>query len=209
MQSNVVQLKPRASRKRAPSPPRRVPNAELRSREYLTADELERLLKTASKRERCGQRDSTLMLLAYRHGFRVAELASLRWDQVDLKGGLLHVRRVKAGTPSVHPLQGEELRALRQVGRDWPENGGFVFVSERGGPISPAGIRKMVARTGEEAGLSFPVHPHMLRHGCGFALANRGHDTRAIQHWLGHKNIQHTTRYTELGPARFKNFWRE
>ena len=67
----------------------------------------------------------------------------------------------------------------------------------------------MVARTGEEAGLSFPVHPHMLRHGCGFALANRGHDTRAIQHWLGHKNIQHTTRYTELSPARFKNFWRE
>lgn len=126
---------------------------------------------------------------------------------MDLKVGHLHVRRAKNGTPSVHPLQGDELRALRQLLRDWPEHGGHVFVSERGGPMSTAGVRKMIARTGEEAGLT-AVHPHQLRHACGFALANAGQDTRALQHWIGHKNIQHTVRYTELTPARFRGFWR-
>jgi integrase len=146
-------------------------------------------------------------LLAYRHGLRVSELVALRWDQVDLKSGHLHVRRVKNGTPSTHPMQGDELRALRQLAREWPDHGGFVFVSERGGPMSADGVRKMVTRTGGEAGLGFPVHPHMLRHGCGFKLANDGHDTRAFQLWLGHRNIQHTVLYTELSPARFKGFW--
>jgi type 1 fimbriae regulatory protein FimB/type 1 fimbriae regulatory protein FimE len=150
-----------------------------------------------------------MILLTYRHGLRVSELAALKWDQMDLKAGLLHVRRLKSGTPSTHPIQGDELRALRQLKRDWPDVGGFVFASERGGPVSASGVRKMIARTGAEAGFAFPVHPHQLRHACGFALANAGHDTRALQHWLGHKNIQHTVRYTELSPARFKSFWRE
>lgn len=88
----------------------------------------------------------------------------------------------------------------------WPDHGGFVFISARHGPMSPEGVRKMIARTGEEAALPFPVHPHMLRHGCGFALANAGHDTRALQLWLGHRNIQHTVRYTELSSTRFKTF---
>jgi len=167
------------------------------------------LLKAAGKRGRYGQRDATMILLAYRHGLRVSEVVALRWDQVDLKAGLLYVRRLKNGTPSTHPLQGDELRALRQLRRDWPDGGGFIFVSERGGPVSASGVRKMIARTGEEAGFAFPVHPHQLRHACGFALANAGHDTRALQHWLGHKNIAHTVRYTELSPARFKTFWRD
>jgi site-specific recombinase XerD len=119
---------------------------------------------------------------------------------VDLKAGHLAVRRVKNGTPSTHPMQGDELRALRQLHREWPENGGFVFVSERGGPVSDDGVRKMITRTGVEAELPFAVHPHMLRHACGFKLANDGHDTRALQLWLGHRNIQHTVRYTELSP---------
>jgi type 1 fimbriae regulatory protein FimB/type 1 fimbriae regulatory protein FimE len=96
------------------------------------------------------------------------------------------------------------MRALRALKRESP----FVFVSERGAPFTRAGFAKMIARTGQKAGFKFGVHPHMLRHACGYALANRGHDTRALQAYLGHRNIQHTVRYTELSPTRFKDFWR-
>jgi type 1 fimbriae regulatory protein FimB/type 1 fimbriae regulatory protein FimE len=189
--------------------PVRLPNAKLRTREYLTPTEVKALMTAAGRRGRYGQRDACLLLLAYRHGLRVSEVVALRWDQIDLKAGHLHVRRAKNGTPSTHPLQGDELRALRQLTREWPDRGGFVFITERRNPMSPDGVRKMIARTGEEAGIPFPIHPHMLRHACGFKLANDGHDTRALQLWLGHKNIQHTVRYTELSATRFKNFWRE
>jgi type 1 fimbriae regulatory protein FimB/type 1 fimbriae regulatory protein FimE len=185
-------------------PPRRRPNATLRAREYLTPDEVERLIK-AAKANRHGQRDATMILIAYRHGLRAAEVVDLRWDQVELgRNAALHVRRVKNGIATTHPLQGDEMRALRALGRESP----FVFVSERGTPFTRAGFAKMVARLGVEAGFKFGVHPHMLRHACGFKLANDGHDTRALQAYLGHKNIQHTVRYTELSPTRFKNFWR-
>jgi integrase len=204
MSAQVVRLRPRRR-----GMPVRLPNSKLRSREYLTPSEVKALITAAGRRGRYGQRDACLLLLAYRHGLRVSEVVNLRWDQVDLKAGHLHVRRAKNGTPSTHPMQGDELRALRQLRRDWPEHGGFVFVSERGGPIGTEGVRKMITRTGEDAELPFPVHPHMLRHACGFKLANDGHDTRALQLWLGHRNIQHTTVYTELSPARFKNFWRD
>ena len=187
-------------------PPRRVPNAELRTREYLTEAEVERLIK-AAKVNRHGQRDATMILLAFRHGLRAAEVVDLRWDQIDLgRNACLHVRRVKNGMPSVHPLQGDEMRALRELKRS--ADSPFVFVSERGAPFTKAGFAKMIARAGREAGFKFGVHPHMLRHACGYALANRGHDTRALQAYLGHKNIQHTVRYTELSPTRFKDFWR-
>jgi type 1 fimbriae regulatory protein FimB/type 1 fimbriae regulatory protein FimE len=185
-------------------PPRRRPNADLRTREYLTEAEVDRLIK-AAKANRHGQRDATMILLAYRHGLRAAEIVDLRWDQVDLgRNACLHVRRVKNGMASVHPLQGDEMRALRELKRS--ADSPFVFVSERGAPFTRAGFAKMVARLGQEA--KFGVHPHMLRHACGYALANRGHDTRALQAYLGHKNIQHTVRYTELSPTRFKDFWR-
>src|SRR5262249_32809657 len=185
-------------------PPKRVPNAELRTREYLTEAEVERLVK-AAKANRHGQRDATMILLAFRHGLRAAEIVDLRWDQVDLgRNAVLHVRRVKNGMPSVHPLQGDAMRALRAL----KLAAAFVVVSERGAPFTTAGFAKMVARAGQEAKFKFGVHPHMLRHACGYALANRGHDTRALQAYLGHKNIQHTVRYTELSPTRFKDFWR-
>src|SRR6516225_5280899 len=164
-------------------PPRRVPNAELRTREYLTEAEVERLVK-AAKVNRNGQRDATMILIAFRHGLRAAEIVDLRWDQVDLgRNACLHVRRVKNGLPSVHPLQGDEMRALRAL----PRESSFVFTSERGAPFTKAGFAKMIARLGQEAKFKFGVHPHMLRHACGFALANRGHDTRALQAYLGHK----------------------
>jgi len=187
-------------------PPRRVPNAELRTREYLTEPEVGRLIK-AAKANRYGQRDATMILLAFRHGLRTAEIVDLRWDQVDLgRNACLHVRRVKNGLPSVHPLQGDEMRSLRELKRS--ADSPFVFTSERGTPFTKAGFAKMIARLGVEAGIKFRVHPHMLRHACGYALANRGRDTRALQAYLGHKNIQHTVRYTELSPTRFKDFWR-
>jgi type 1 fimbriae regulatory protein FimB/type 1 fimbriae regulatory protein FimE len=186
--------------------PRRPPNRELRTREHLTESEVERLIN-AAKQNRRGHRDATMVLIAFRHGLRASELVDLRWDQVDFGQAVLHVRRVKQGTPSTHPLSGLELRALRRLERESPSTP-FVFVSERGAPFSPGGFARMLERAAQAAKLKIKVHPHMLRHACGFALANAGHDTRALQAYLGHRNIQHTVRYTELAPARFKDFWR-
>jgi type 1 fimbriae regulatory protein FimB/type 1 fimbriae regulatory protein FimE len=188
--------------------PRRRPNGDLRTREYLTEAEVEKLM-TAARRNRWGHRDATMILVAYRHGLRAAELVDLRWDQVDFKTAILHVRRVKAGTPSTHPVVGDELRALRRLQREQEPKSPYVFTSERGAPFTNAGFARMVERAGIEARFGFKAHPHMLRHACGYALANRGHDTRALQAYLGHKNIQHTVRYTELSPTRFKDFWRK
>jgi site-specific recombinase XerD len=188
--------------------PRRKPNRELRTREHLTADEVERLVDTA-RGNRCCHRDSTMILLAYRHGLRVSELVDLQWDQIGFSGGVLHVRRRKNGTPSTQPLTGSELRALRRLKRE-QEASPFVFVSERGAPFSTDGFAKMLTRAAAAAGLtSLKVHPHMLRHSCGYKLANDGRDTRSLQAWLGHRNIQHTVRYAELAPNRFKNFWED
>jgi len=188
--------------------PKRPPNKDLRRREHLTEAEVERLIK-ATQDNRYGHRDATMILLAYRHGLRAAELVDLRWEQVDFRTAALHVRRVKQGTPSTHPILGDELRALRRLQREQEPKSPFVFTSERGAPFTTAGFARMVERAGKVAKLAFKAHPHMLRHACGYALANRGHDTRALQAYLGHKNIQHTVRYTELSPTRFKNFWRE
>lgn len=189
-------------------PPRRVRNTKRRPREYLTGKEVVLLMNAAREHRRYGHRDATMMLVAYRHGLRPAELCTLRWDQVELDNGLLHVRRVKNGTSSVHPLGGSEIRALRRLHREEPK-ARHVFSTERRAPMTTAGYRKMMARTGEAAEFPFPVHPHMLRHACGYKLANDGQDTRAVQHYLGHKNIQHTVRYTELSPDRFKSFWED
>jgi len=182
--------------------PLRRPNSDLRSREYLTIAEVT-ALADAAKRNRQGQRDATMILIAFRHGLRAMELVGLKWDAVSFDNATLHVRRVKQGNASVHPLSGTELRALRALSP-------FLFVSERGAPLSTAGFARMLERAADGAGLSgLRVHPHMLRHACGFALANAGHDTRAIQAYLGHRNIQHSVRYTERSPERFKEFWQD
>jgi site-specific recombinase XerD len=173
----------------------------------LTEAEVQRLL-TAANGNRWGHRDATMILMGYRHGLRVSELVDLRWDQVDFGTATLHVRRVKQGTPSTHPILGDELRALRRLEREQEPKSAFVFTSEREAPFTTAGFARMVERAGREAKLGFKVHPHMLRHACGYALANKGHDTRALQAYLGHRNIQHTVRYTELASDRFKDFWR-
>jgi type 1 fimbriae regulatory protein FimB/type 1 fimbriae regulatory protein FimE len=187
--------------------PSRRPNADYRTREHLTETEIEKLLKAAGN-SRWGHRDATMILVAYRHGLRVSELVDLRWDQVDFAHAQLHVRRMKQGTPATHPVPGDEMRALRKLQREQDPKSPFMFTTERGSPFSTSGFAKLVERAGEAAKLGFQAHPHMLRHACGFALANKGHDTRSLQAYLGHKNIQHTVRYTELSPTRFKDFWR-
>ena len=188
--------------------PKRHTHAEVRSREHLTPAEVDKLRKAARSIGRHGERNATMILLAYRHGLRVSELIRLRWDQFDLEQGLLHVRRVKNGVPSTHPLTGSEIRALRKLKRLVGESA-YVFLSERKGPLTDSSVRKMITQAGEVAALGFPVHPHQLRHACGYKLANAKQDTRAIQLYLGHRNIQHTVKYTELAAERFKDFWRD
>jgi len=134
--------------------PKRPPNADLRTREYLTEAEVERLL-AATKGNRWAHRDATMILVAYRHGLRASELADLRWDQVDFATATLHVRRVKQGSPSTHPILGDELRGLRRLQREQEPKSPFVFTSERGSPFTTAGFARMVERAGKEAGLCF------------------------------------------------------
>ena len=188
--------------------PRRKPNAEYRSREHLTEREVGQLIE-AMKGNRWGHRDATMVLVAFRHRLRASELVDLHWDQVDLEHALLHVRRLKNGSPATHPLTGKELRALRRLQREQELKSPFVFTSERGTPFTKRGFQAMVERAGEAAGFDMKIHRHMLRHACGFKLTNDGVDTWTIQAYLGHKSIQHTVRYTELASTRFKSLFQD
>jgi type 1 fimbriae regulatory protein FimB/type 1 fimbriae regulatory protein FimE len=185
-----------------------VPRRQSRPREYLTEREIEKLMD-AARGNRWGHRDATAILIAYRHGLRASELVALRWDDIELATGRMHVRRAKSGSASVHPIGAKESRALRKLQREASITSPYVFVSERGSPLSVAGYQRMIARAGEAARFGFLVHSHMLRHSCGYKLANDGQDTRAIQHYLGHRSIASTVRYTALAPDRFKGFWKD
>jgi len=188
--------------------PRRLPNSAYRVREYLTEKEVDRLIEAARKRGRNGARDAAAILLAYRHGLRAQELCSLRWAQVDLKNGRLHVNRAKGGIESVHPLHAPELRALRPLQGNNP----YVFVTEAGTPVTTSWFLRMIQRSGRAAKLPFRIHPHMLRHSTGLqACQPRGGYTltRSLAHCLGHRNLQSTARYTALAPDRFAGFWKD
>lgn len=196
------------SQKQPIIPPIKCRNIEKRSREYLTAPEVKMLVDAAKSVGRHGARDALLILMTYRHALRVGEVVDLKWDQLDLDNAKFHVNRLKNGDPSVHFLEGDEIRALRKLRRACPESA-FVFCSERQGPLSLNAVHKLVVRAGKLANLELSVHPHMLRHGKGYQLASKGVDTRAIQAYFGHKNIQHTVLYTSLDPARFKGFGKD
>jgi integrase len=208
----VAKILPFESEKLSPSDnilrkvPGRPRNADVRSREYLTLDEIQALMKAAGNIGRHQHRDRTLILIMFRHGLRVSEAVDLRWDQVDFKAGSIHINRLKSGKPATHYLEGDELRALRRLRREYAKSP-FIFVTERGGPLTRSTVNKLVTRAGREAKMGFPVHPHMLRHACGYYLANKGIDTRTIQDYLGHVSITHTVRYTELSPQKFKGLW--
>ncbi|MEP1079658.1 tyrosine-type recombinase/integrase [Leptolyngbya sp. PL-A3] len=190
---------------------RRPRNEEMRSREYLTKEEVDELLHAASARGRHKIRDHTLILLIFRHGLRASEAANLRWDAVVLgkDGGTISINRLKGSQSGNHPLQPDEVEALRELKEKYPDSR-YLFPNERGEALSRSAIAKTVQRCGELAQFDFKVHPHMLRHACGYYLANggagegKGLDTRLIQEWLGHRNIQHTVAYTRLNPERFK-----
>lgn len=190
------------------APPRKPKNKAVRTREHLTSGEVEQLRRAAARVGRHGHRDQCMILVAYRHGLRVAELCRLKWDQVDFDRRVIYVTRVKKGKPSTHPLSRGELAALRKL-PGYAARKGHLFTSTRDGPLSERAFHRIVARAGEEAGLNFPVHPHMFRHGCGYELANQGRDTRAIQDYLGHSNIQHTVTYTQLSSGRFDGFFED
>lgn len=191
-------------------PPARRPNAAMRPREHLTEVEVEKLIAAARQGDarRYGHRDATMILLAFRHALRVGELVALRWSDIDFRTARLHVRRLKGSISGEHPIEGDELRALRRLRADDP-HGEFVFVTERGAPFTTSGFRKMLTRVADAAGLSeLKVHPHALRHATGYALVNKGVDTRTLQGYLGHANIANTVRYTALDAKRFSGLWR-
>jgi type 1 fimbriae regulatory protein FimB/type 1 fimbriae regulatory protein FimE len=181
-------------------------NDRLRAgRKHLTQREIERLMDVARRRGRYGHRDAAAILIAFRNGFRASELCGLEWNQFDFIRGTLEVRRVKGGETSTHYLNGGELLALRRVQRE-NEPGRFVFVGERGDQVTTAWFCKMLSRRGTEAAMPFPIHPHMLRHACGFKFANQGKDTRSLQAYLGHRNVHSTAIYAAMSPERFKGW---
>ena len=181
--------------------------AECRLRTYLTRDEVSALLRSA-KKSRHGVRNHAMILIAYRHGLRASEVVNLRWSDVDLERGTLYCRRAKGSRSSVHPLKADEATSLDRVLRaSRTRTGDYVFRSERGERMSRSAFWRVVAQAGEHAGLAVHAYAHLLRHSCGYYLANKGCDLRLIQDYLGHKQIQNTVRYTALNPARFAGLW--
>jgi integrase len=208
--SNVSYLAPR--REASPTtvlgkvPPRR--RKDTRPRKHLEPAEVAALLKAARKSGRYQIRDEAAVLLAYRHGLRATELVSLQWSQVDLRGATLTVNRAKGGFVTQHPLRSVELRLLGKLRKEEPE-AKYVLMSERGTPWSTSNWRKVLQRLAAVAKLPISVNPHALRHACGFALAGKGVDTRALSHYLGHRSLQSSERYTAQSAARFQDFFRD
>ena len=183
-------------------------NKDLRTREYLTTSEVDDLIKALSKKSRNPDRDVCLVTMLFRHALRVSEATALKWDQVDFNGSKLHVNRLKGSEDAVHPISGEVMRLLRKLRRENP-NSRYIFLSERKSPLTTQGIYRMLRNVEPFLGWDFPIHPHMLRHACGYYLANEGADTRSIQMYMGHKSINNTVIYTKLSGKQFNNFWRD
>jgi type 1 fimbriae regulatory protein FimB/type 1 fimbriae regulatory protein FimE len=195
--------------KQAPenAPPRKPRNKDVRGREHLTEEEVDQLRRAASKLGRHGLRDACMILMCFRHGFRVSELVALRWDQIDLARETVFVRRLKRGKNNTQDLARVELSALKKLAKGSGGRQTFVFRNERGGALSRWAFDKMLRRAGAACEPPIAVHPHMLRHACGFVLINDGHSTRRVQDHLGHRNITMTERYTELVPDGGKKLW--
>lgn len=178
---------------------------------YLTSQEMEKLIH-ATDGARNGLRDRCIILVIFFHGLRVSELTGLRVTDVDFIGGSIYIRRLKNGFSSIHPLQPEEKNLLNlwMDKRPRSENcdEGWLFPRGKGKRISRQYIYKLLKRYGEISGLPVSVHPHMLRHACGYGLAEQGLDTRLIQDYLGHRNIRHTVHYTAGNVARFSRAWK-
>lgn len=189
-------------------------NADVRAREYLTKVEVRSVINAAKTVGRYPQRDALMILMTYRHALRAKEVCSLEWQQIDWDAKTILIKRAKGGVESLHFLGPDEVQALRKMQKEQRNdekhpNSRWIFVTERGGAVDERTFRDLVVRAGNVAELEFPIHPHMLRHAKGFELAQKGTDTRAIQHYMGHKNISSTVVYTALDPSRFRDFCRD
>lgn len=198
---NVVTLRPATESRTVRT---RSANDEARGRKYLTRDEVHQLTK-AAKAGRQGVRDALMIRMAYEHGLRVSELVGFKWQHFDLDGGhTVMVQRAKGSLDGTHNLQGETVRALKRYRSATGRSHGFVFVNERGSPVSIDGFRKMFHRLSERV-LGLKWNPHALRHACGVHLINSGIDIRTVQQYMGHANIQNTVAYTALTARQFEH----
>jgi type 1 fimbriae regulatory protein FimB len=182
----------------------------MEERKHLTAREVEKLME-AAKDNRNAERDRCLLLLTFRNGLRISEACGLQVSQVDIESRVLHVQRLKKGLSTTQPLRPDEVKVIKAwlAARGQQRSDEAFFISERGTMLSRKTAWKMIQLCGARAGLPLDAHPHMLRHACGYALADQGADTRLIQDYLGHRNIQHTVRYTATNAARFDKLWRD
>ncbi|MCK2177813.1 tyrosine-type DNA invertase [Enterobacter asburiae] len=183
----------------------------MQRRRYLSGTEVELLISSAARKE-TGERDQCLIYMAFIHGYRISELLSLTFSDIDFNSNYIHIKRSKQGFSTIHPLLHEErqlllkwltVRICYQNAQESP----YVFISRRGTPLSRQQAYNIVKSAGSAARLSVKAHPHMLRHACGYALADRGINTRLIQDYLGHRNIRHTVHYTASNAGRFVNIW--
>lgn len=180
-------------------------------RRYLTAREVQAMM-LAARQGPTGERDYCLILLAFRHGMRISEILDLRYRDLDLSEGRINIRRLKNGFSTIHPLLSDECQAIEHwnwIRGNWKNIVAIdtVFISRRGTPLSRQQAYRIIRTAGEKAGTVTHTHPHMLRHACGYELAERGADTRLIQDYLGHRNIRHTVHYTASNAARFTGLW--